>query len=61
MGCSSTKIKEDSNSKKIKSYIKLDPKSQYEFDIKHFPDMDENTSILIKILNKQMVKQQELE
>jgi len=52
MGCSSTKIKEDSNSKKIKSYVKLDPKSQYEFDIKHFPDMDENTSILIKILNK---------
>lgn len=45
MGCSSSKIKENSNSKRLKTYIKLDPKSQYEFDIKHFPDMEENISI----------------
>ncbi len=47
MGCTSSKVKEES--KKINHQKKIDPNYQYEYDIKNFPDMEETTSTIKKI------------
>jgi hypothetical protein len=48
MGCTSSRIKEESKTRKGNNHNKLFPNYQYEYDLKKFPDMEETTSTIKK-------------